>query len=360
VEPASARCRLSIVKAGLVALVAMLGSLTACSSTAHKAGQRTTTDRSSVVSSPVSSSPPASTIPDSAFRVAAPILDAAAGPGPALDQTPCVPSDVTATAQTRPIVAGVAGVVELIGAHCSLHISAGPSELLDSAGNKLAVPVDTGVTSVNPAANQRPDLPLGVGILGWGFTWRGSWCGPAATAVVIALDDVSSHPARSAGEQIVAPLTGPAPSCQGISDAVLVPGVPGEPTDPTLTPPPQWAGLQATLTLPATTDGHTLPSVVVELRNTTAVPITISPCPDYSLDIDSTVPNGTEMDAGGGVLPCTQSAQVIPAHGAISYHLGAQPYDQGGLGNGANQGSVVTARFAIAGIPTASGTTRVN
>jgi hypothetical protein len=348
------------VKAGLVALVAVLGSLTACSSAAHEAGQGTTTDRSSVVSSPVSSSPPASTIPDSAFRVAAPILDAAAGPGPALDQTPCVPSDVTATAQTHSIVAGVAGVVELVGAHCSLHISAGPTELLDSAGNTLAVPVDTGVTSVNPAANQRSDLPLGIGIAGWGFTWRGSWCGPAATAVVLALDDGSSQPASSSGERIVAPLTGPAPPCHGTSDAVLVPGVPGGPTDPTLTPPPQWAGLRATLTLPATTDGHTLPAAVVDLQNTTAVPITISPCPDYTLDIDSAVTGGTEMDAGGGALQCPQRAQVIPAHAAISYHLDARPYDQGGPGNGANQGSTVTARFAIAGILTARATLRVN
>jgi hypothetical protein len=320
--------------------MAVLGLLTACSSAA--------------------SSPPASTIPDSAFRVAAPILDAAAGPGPALDQTPCVPSTVTATAQTRPIASGVAGVVELLGAHCSLHISVGPTELLDNAGNKLAVPVDDTATSVNPAGNQRPDIPLGNGIAGWGFTWRGSWCGPAATAVVIALDEDSSQPASSSGERIVAPLTGPTPPCHGTSDAVLVPGVPGGPTDPTLTPPPQWAGLQATLKLPATTDGQLLSAVVVELRNTTAAPITMSPCPDYTLDIDSTVPNGTEMDAGGGVLPCTQPAQVIAAHAAINYHLDAGPYDQGGEGDGADQGSVVTARFAIAGIATARATTGVN
>jgi hypothetical protein len=271
-----------------------------------------------------------------------------------------VPSDVTATAQTRPIVAGVAGVVELVGAHCSLHISAGPTELLDSAGNRLVLQVDTTPKAVNPAANQRSDLPLAIGIAGWGFTWRGSWCGAAATAVVLALDDGSSQPASSSGERIVAPLTGPAPACHGMSDAVLVPGVPGGPTDPTLTPPPQWAGLRATLTLPATTDGHTLPAVVVDLQNTAAVPITISPCPDYTLDIDSAVTGGTEMDAGGGALPCPQRAQVIPAHAAISYHLDARPYDQGGPGNGANQGSTVTARFAIAGIPTARATLRVN
>gem|GEM_PF-5761778 len=348
------------MKAGLVALVAALGSVSGCSSVARDPGQGTTAGPSLVVSSPVSSSPPASAIPDSAFRVAAPILDAAAGPGPAPFQMPCVPSTVTATAQTRPVASGVAGVVELVGAHCSLHVSVGPTELLDSAGNKLAIPVDTTATAVNPAANQRPDVPLGAGIAGWGFSWRGSWCGPVATAVVIAFDAGASRSASSDGERIVAPLTGPAPPCQGHSDAVLLPGVPGGPTDPVLTPPPQWAGLQATLTLPSTTDGHTLSGVVVQLRNTTAAPITMSPCPDYTLDIDSTVANGTAMDEGRGVLPCTPTAQVIPAHAAINYHLDARPYDQGGPGNGANQGSILTARFAIAGIPTALATARVN
>jgi hypothetical protein len=254
----------------------------------------------------------------------------------------------------------VIGVVELVGAHCSLHISTWLTELLDSAGNGLAIPVDATVTTVNPALNQRTDIPLAIGIAGWGFTWRGSWCRPKATAVVIALDSDASQPASGSAEQIVAPLTGPAPPCQGRSDAVLTPGVPGGPSDATLTPPPEWAGLRATLTLPATTDGHTLPAAVVELHNTTAVPITISPCPDYVLDIDSSVSGGTEMDGGGGVMPCPQSARVVPARGTISYHLDARPYDQGGPGNGATPGSIVTARFAIAGIPTARATLRVN
>jgi hypothetical protein len=342
------------VKAGVVALAALLTSVTACTSSTHVASSATTSSSPTDVS--VSSSPPASTIPDSAFRVAAPVLDFAAGPGPPPVQVPCVPSDVTATAETRSIASGVAGVVELVGAHCSLHISAWTSELLDSAGNRLPIPVDVTVTTVNPALNQRTDVPLGIGIVGWGFTWRGSWCGPKATAVVIALDSESSQPPSDSVEQIVAPLTGPAPPCQGHSAAVLVPGVAGGPNDATLTPPPDWAGLRATLTLPATTDGHTLPAAAVELHNITAAPITISPCPDYALDIDSSVTAGTEMDGGGGAVPCPQSARVVPAHGVISYHLDARPYDQGGPGNGANHGSTVTARFAIAGIPTVRAT----
>ena len=236
-------------------------------------------------------------------------------------------------------------------------MSVGPTQLLDSAGHRLPIPVDATVTPVNPAANQRSDLPLGIGIAGWGFTWRGSWCGQPAASVVLELDPDPSVQGSAPPEQIVVPLTGPAPPCQGQSDAVLIPGVPGGPTDATLTPPAPWAGLQATLTIPATTDGHNLAAVVVELRNTTAAPIAISPCPDYALDIDSTVPNGTEMDAGGGVLPCARPGQVIPAHGAVSYRLGAQPYDPGDI---ASQGSIVTARFAIAGIPTAQATARVN
>lgn len=299
-------------------------------------------------------------IPDSAFRVAAPVLDFAAGPGPAPVQAACVPGDVTATAETRPIASGVAGVVELVGAHCSLHISTWPTELLDSAGNDLGVPVDTTGTTVNPALNQRTDVPLALGSVGWGFTWRGSWCGPKAASLVVALDAAPSEPAGGAGYEIAVPLTGPAPPCQGHSTAVLVPGVPGEPTEATLTPPPEWAGLRATLTLPATTDGRTLSSAVVQLQNTTAVPIVLSPCPDYALDIDNATAIGSALQGGGGALPCPSPPQVVPAHGTLSYDLGAQSYDEGDPAGGAPQGSTVTANFAIAGIPTARATSRVN
>ena len=358
------------MKAGVVAFLAVLVPLTACGSAAPNPGA--TADRLSGVSAPASSfsttspttspttSRTTSTIPDTAFRVAAPVLDFAVGPGPAPELAACVPADVTATAETRPIAAGVAGVVELVGAHCSLHISHWPTELLDSAGNDLRVPVDATVTTVNPALNQRTDIDLAIGSVGWGFTWRGSWCGPKAASIVIALDANQSQPGSGSQNQIVTALNGPAPPCQGHSSAVLVPGVAGDPTDATLTPPPEWSGLTATLTLPATTDGQTLRSAVVRLQNTTGAPIVMSPCPDYALDIDNLTAGGSALQGGGGALPCPRSPQVVPAHGMIRYDLGAQSYDEGDPGGGANPGSTVTARFAIAGIPTARATSRVN
>jgi hypothetical protein len=288
------------------------------------------------------------------------VLDYAVGPGPPPVQAACAPADVTATAETRAIASGVAGVLELVGAHCSLHITAWSTELLDGGGNNLAVPVDATVTTVNPALNQRTDADLGVGSVGWGFTWRGSWCGPKAASIVIVLDANPSQPASGSADQIVAPLTGPAPPCEGHSTAVLVPGVPGGPTEATLTPPPEWAGLRATLTLPATTDGSTLSSAVVQLENTTAVPIVMSPCADYALDIENSTAGGSALQGGGGALPCPQSPEVVPANGTISYDLGPQTYDEGDPGGGANEGSTVTASFAIAGIPTALATARVN
>ena len=127
-----------------------------------------------------------------------------------------------------------------------------------------------------------------------------------------------------------------------------------------MTPPPEWSGLAVTLTLPATTDGRTLRSAVVQLQNTTAVPIVMSPCPDYALDIDNLTAGGSALQGGGGALPCPQSPGVVPAHGTIRYDLGAQSYDEGDPGGGANPGSTVTARFAIAGIATARATSRVN
>jgi hypothetical protein len=356
------------VKARIVALIAVLVALAACASAAQGSGA--TADRLSGVSAQASSSlttPPSSptastttsTIPDSAFRVAAPVLDYAVGPGPAPVQPACVPSDVTASAHTRPIASGVAGVVELVGAHCSLYISTSPTELLDSAGNNLAVPVDATVTTINPALHQRTDVDFALGSVDWGFTWRGSWCGPKAASIVIDLDANSSQPASGSTEQIVAPLTGPAPPCQGHSAVVLIPGVPGGPTDATLTPPPEWAGLRATLTLPATTDGSTLSSAVVQLENTTAAAIVMSPCADYALDIDNATAGGSALQGGGGSLPCPHTPEVVPANGAISYELGPQTYDEGDPAGGATKGSTVTARFAIAGISTARATSLV-
>src|SRR3954471_23462359 len=110
-------------------------------------------------SHPAGTFPPAVSSPlDAAFHVAAPVLLAPSGPGPALMQKPCKPADVTATATTRLIGGAVQGVIRLIGHACSLHISGGPSALLDATGHRLAVPLQA-----RPAdqfiGDPRPDLP---------------------------------------------------------------------------------------------------------------------------------------------------------------------------------------------------------
>jgi hypothetical protein len=156
--------------------------------------------------------------------------------------------------------------------------------------------------------------------------------------------------------QLVVPLTGPAPSCRGSSDAVFVPGVPGAPTDPVLTPPPDWAGLHATLSLPATTDGQTLAGQVVALTNNTDSPIAISPCPNYALTITNAVGGGTELTVGTGALPCGQEPSAIRAHGSVNYKLDSSSYDPG---QAPPIGTVVTVDFAIAGTATAHATSTV-
>jgi hypothetical protein len=237
-----------------------------------------------------------------------------------------------------------------------LHIYPGPTGLLDNSGQRLAIAVDPDQTVVNPALNDRSDLPLNAGAAAWGFTWRGSWCGPAAVAVVLPLgDDPSLSDGKPLG-QLVVPLTGPSPSCSGSSDAVFVPGVPGEPTAPVLTPPPDWAGLHATLSLPATTDGQTLAGPVVALTNNTDSPIAISPCPNYALVITNAVGAGTELDVGTGALPCAQGPQAIAAHGSAHYTLDSASYDPG---QAPSVGTVVTVDFAIAGTATVHATSRV-
>ena len=235
------------------------------------------------------------------YLVGASVLLWPAGPGPALMQRPCQTRDVNATAVTKTIVGGVAGVLHLTGTGCSLHISQGPQQLVAADGPMLAVRTDDTPPATNPPRVPRDDLPLAAGNVLWGFTWTGSWCGPRAAGIVIVMkDDPGVNGDHGSYGAVRAPLTGPQPACVGDSDAVLRPGIAGNPADDqgpvaadaVLPVPPAWAGLRGGVTIPSTvTDA--VPAFTYTLTNRTDLPIPLSPAPSTPPTFPPVIPAAT-------------------------------------------------------------------
>lgn len=302
------------------------------------------------------------------YLVGASVLLWPAGPGPALMQRPCQTRDVNATAVTKTIVGGVAGVLHLTGTGCSLHISQGPQQLVAADGRMLAVRTDDTPPATNPPRVPRDDLPLAAGNVLWGFTWTGSWCGPRAAGIVIVMkDDPGVNGDHGSYGAVRAPLTGPQPACVGDSDAVLRPGIAGNPADDqgpvaadaVLPVPPAWAGLRGGVTIPSTvTDA--VPAFTYTLTNRTDLPIPLSPCPEYSTDISAGHPGsyGHSSITGEAPLPCRAADNVVPAHGSLRFTLKGANFDQG-LPHPYPNGSVVTVEVAIAGVATAKAAAHV-
>jgi hypothetical protein len=282
-------------------------------------------------------------------------------------QPPCKPDDVRATASTKAIVGGVAGVITLDGTHCALHITRGPTRLLDASGHELPAALDATTPKVNPPENPRPDLALADGHALWGFTWTGSWCGPAAASVVVPMTDDPTWPdAAGPYGDLHVPLSGPAPTCTGSSHAVLRPGVAGRPAEDSspaeavLPAPPSWAGLEESLSIPATVS-NTLPPYTLTLTNPTETPITLSPCPAYGYAISvSRAGKGypsAQDSFGPGSLPCPSRSQIDP-YQSVTLTLPGVEIDAGSP-TPYPKGSLVTVEVAIAGVATAKAVAHV-
>ena len=267
--------------------------------------------------------------PDAAFRVAPPSLPLGGnGPGVA-SQPPCSLKEVSATAVTRVAAGGVVGVIHLTGHRCSLPIPVGPTALLDGHGKALGVRLDATPPEANPPQNWRPDIALTYGNALWGFAWRGSWCGSAATSVVIPMVNDSPTAARHPYLSVIAPLRGPEPPCSRTSDAVLQPGAAGAPADrgnqqdaDAVLPAPtqlEWpAG--APRRLPPSRSAARTGDARLTVVNATNAPIDLSPCPDYVIEVGL-----RNRDMYGTVaLPCATHPTLGP-HDAATFDLPTEP-----------------------------------
>jgi hypothetical protein len=279
---------------------------------------------------------------DAQWRVIAPALLPEHGP-PARHQPRCQADQVTATARTRPIPGGVAGIVHLKGQHCSIHSHAGPDELRRGGATLAVDRVPLNQQSPRPEV-QRSDIPLAAGKVIWSFMWTGSWCGDKPTSVVIPL-------AKSHGD-VVAPLTGPTPGCQArpnTTPSVLTAGPPGWPHGADLAAPSDWSGLTASLHAPKVLHGSALPNLSVTFSNTTATDIPLAPCPSYALTVLSRHGGGTAKGYGSA-FPCRRQPRVVPADGAVTVRLPDSTFPSQFA---APHGGRVRITFAILGVPSA-------
>lgn len=288
--------------------------------------------------------------PPRAFGAAAPLQRLVHGPATP-QQRDCRSADVRGGAELRPAPNGVLGVVELRGDKCSLDVDPASITLLDRAGRPLGVSVHP-EPNPNPGRAVRPDIAAAYGVVAVGFGWRGSWCGAPAGRLRLAALGRSAR-ART----LVVPVTGSSPSCDGQGSGYVVPGLVDRPDQPVQTAPPAWAVLHATVELPATARGDHFINYRVLLQNRGERPVTLSPCPDYSTSVSGAVlasPHGaagvqdSEVD---GTLPC---GRVLPPGGSLQVPLRIDgnrdgPYAPGQL----------RVQWAMAGVPTASGTVRI-
>lgn len=300
---------------------------------------------------PTGAAAPSSLLPE--FGVASPLLALPIGPAPQ-DQPICRAPDVTGRAELRPSPYGVVAVVRLRGHRCSLDVEAASMTLLDRAARPLAVPT-RGEANANPGGLVRPDLAQAVGLVDVGFAWRGSWCGPKPASVRL----VAVAKPVQARTTVSLPLSGRPPACAKAAGSFgyIVPGLVGAPHAPVQTAPPAWGALRARLELPASTAGSDeRVSYRVVLHNAGNKPVTLSPCPYYSVVVagrtqaSSHGAAGDMVGASGGMLPC---GRLLPPGGSWSLPL---VLDTSG---GPFAPGVVRVEWAMAGVPTASGTVRI-
>jgi hypothetical protein len=285
------------------------------------------------------------------FRMASPFGDDAVGPL-TVPRATCAPDQITAQAATRRTNGGVLGVVRLVGAvvahshgqrlRCTLPISRGPTALITSNGQRLAVPLSRGDTTETPS-NPRPDIAINNGDAIWGFAWLGSYCDIPANGIEIPL-------AHSAALHV--PLRGPQPGCDPAGDtSILIDGITGAPGEPVQPPRPEYASLRLSGRIEPGTTSNRLAPIELTLRNSGSAPIVLDPCPAYGgRDFAMAHSGGFGDPISSGYLPCTKRELVIRPGQPLRYTVPATSLLQT-PSTGAIAGSTVHVDLAIAGLP---------
>jgi hypothetical protein len=253
----------------------------------------------------------------------------------------CRPAEISGNATLRRAPGGVVGVVNLTSAsNCDIDLGAIHPTLLDQQGQPLALTQVANADSNNPAANA-----------GWiprtsfGFAWNGSWCGQPATSVQVPLKHGS----------VEVPLAGPQPGCSGASTSVVIPGAAGYPGNPVQGAPPAWRFLTVTLAVAPATNTSTLHGLRLTFTNNSAQPVRLAPTPTYFIGVRDTYGDGTQGEANH-LLVIKSGLDIVPAHGTLRVSLPPESIVQD-FNN--LRGPTATITFEMAGVPTASATTRI-
>lgn len=266
---------------------------------------------------------------------------------PPLGLPRCHASEISATAITRPIPGGVAGIMRLRGDHCAIYSTTGPDQLA-ADGTALGVASTPWSQEADP-----PDVALSSNALldgraNWSFTWLGSWCGDPATSISLQLN-------RNRGI-VTAPLTGAQPDCATgptTSPSTLRPGVANFPTSPDMWSPPSWAALQDKLAAPAVLHSTLLRHVAVTITNPSNHDIPLAPCPTYALTAFTPRGDGGTTSPYGGTLRCHRQPRVVPADGSVVIRLAPSRYDVG------HHARHLSLTFAVVGLPVVKTTSAI-
>lgn len=264
------------------------------------------------------------TLDDQLFEVQAPMLSPVFGGLGPQPHDPCATTDVNARGELRRTFDGVVGVVVLSTTKdCSVFVDGTPM-LVDAVGRALQVPYDNPdpTTAEFTKSGLHADFNGGEGRIG--FAWRGSWCGPAATALQLSLSE-TAQPNPSPGPMLTVPLTGPSPECTGSSASTFVPGYvhgvgwPTHPMDSGVLPAqPSWSALVAQVTVKSLDLADV--RVSVTLHNPSSTSVVLQPCPRFTIAIYNGYADGSFEPEHDALFPCGADPIIAP-HESRTYAL---------------------------------------
>jgi len=257
----------------------------------------------------------------------------------------CRRDRIRTTGTLRATPNGVIGVVTAIGGTCHFPITMTPLALVSDGHAVAAIPLAGDLDQVNPATDIAAPA-LAVGRVALGFSWTGSWCGPAVDAVRL----------RYGRGTLDVPLHGPQAACRGRSASTLVAGAIGDIGEPVQSAPAAWRALRVTLRVRHNSPDAELTGLRATFTNSSPRPVALQPTPTYLIGVHDRLGDGATAEV---VQPLPFPAQrlVVPAGGSLILHLPDTSYaaDRRNF----RTGYPITVTFAIAGVPDATAQTVV-